>query len=140
MVIRPRRFLPSRIQLFCLQINLSENGTVATRFNFASPIYVTENREYCLVVLSDSNEYKLWISRMGEDDVTSDRTISEQPYAGVLFKSQNASTWTADQYEDLKFVLYKVEFTPNTTGTAVFNNAELLSATLGFHCFRNNLD
>ncbi|BCU96835.1 MAG: hypothetical protein CM15mV13_2920 [uncultured marine virus] len=39
---------------------------------------------------------------MGEDDVTNDRTISEQPYAGVLFKSQNASTWTADQYEDLK--------------------------------------
>ena len=120
------------------QINLSENGTVATRFNFASPIYVTENREYCLVVLSDSNEYKLWISRMGEDDVTSDRTISEQPYAGVLFKSQNASTWTADQYEDLKFVLYKAEFTPNTTGTAVFNNAELALGNAGISQLRNN--
>jgi len=120
------------------QINLSENGTIPTRFTFQSPVYVTENREYCLVVLSDSNEYKLWISRMGEDDVTSDRTISEQPYAGVLFKSQNASTWTADQYEDLKFVLYKAEFTPNTTGTAWFNNADLALGNGGISQLRNN--
>ena len=34
---------------------------------------------------------------MGESTIEGDRTISEQPYAGVLFKSQNASTWTADQ-------------------------------------------
>ena len=120
------------------EINLSENGTVATKFSFSSPIYVTENREYCLVVLSDSNEYKLWISRMGEDDVTSDRTISEQPYAGVLFKSQNASTWTADQYEDLKFVLYKAEFPTGTTGTGVFNNAELALGNSGIAQLRNN--
>ena len=41
---------------------------------------------------------------MGESQIMgSDRTISEQPYAGVLFKSQNGSTWTADQNEDIKF-------------------------------------
>ena len=128
----------SDVTLLPSQINLSENGTVATRFTFDSPVYVTENREYCLVVLSDSNEFKLWISRMGEDDVTNDRTISEQPYAGVLFKSQNASTWTADQYEDLKFTLYKAQFTANSTGTAVFNNAELAIGNSGISQLRAN--
>ena len=44
---------------------------------------------------------------MGDVEKSGNRTISEQPYAGVLFKSQNASTWTADQYEDLKFTIYK---------------------------------
>ncbi len=128
----------SDVTLLPSQINLSENGTVATKFTFNSPIYVTENREYCLVVLSDSNEFKLWISRMGEDDVTNDRTISEQPYAGVLFKSQNASTWTADQYEDLKFNLYKAEFPENTSGTAVFNNSELAIGNGGIAELRSN--
>ena len=128
----------SDVTLLPSQINLSENGTVATKFTFDSPVYVTENREYCLVVLSDSNEFKLWISRMGEDDVTNDRTISEQPYAGVLFKSQNASTWTADQYEDLKFILYKAQFTANSTGTAVFNNAELAIGNSGISQLRAN--
>ena len=128
----------SDVTLLPSQINLSENGTVSTRFTFSSPIYVTENREYCLVVLSDSNEYKLWISRMGEDDITNDRTISEQPYAGVLFKSQNASTWTADQYEDLKFILHKAEFTANSTGTAVFNNSQLAIGNGGISRLRHN--
>ena len=67
-----------------------------------------------------------------------DRTISEQPYAGVLFKSQNASTWTADQYEDLKFTLYKAQFTANSTGTAVFNNAELAIGNSGISQLRAN--
>ena len=128
----------SDVTLLPSQINLSENGTVLTKFTFPSPIYVRENREYCLVVLSDSNEYKLWISRMGEDDVTNDRTISEQPYAGVLFKSQNASTWTADQYEDLKFNLFKAEFAESTSGTAVFNNAELAIGNGGIAELRSN--
>ena len=75
---------------------------------------------------------------MGEDDVTNDRTISEQPYAGVLFKSQNASTWTADQYEDLKFILYKAKFNASGSGTAIFNNSELAIGNSGIAQLRAN--
>ena len=49
--------------------------------------------------------YQEWVI-----EISGDRTISEQLYAGVLFKSQNASTWTADQYEDLKFKVNRAEF------------------------------
>ena len=75
---------------------------------------------------------------MGEDDVTNDRTISEQPYAGVLFKSQNASTWTADQYEDLKFNIYKASFSTSGSGTAIFNNSELAIGNSGIAQLRSN--
>jgi hypothetical protein len=85
------------------QIELSDNAAIPSRFVFRSPVYIKADTEYCVVLLSDSNEYQVWISRMGDIDVSGTRTISEQPYSGVLFKSQNASTWTADQYEDLKF-------------------------------------
>jgi hypothetical protein len=114
------------------QVELSENAAIPTRFTFKSPVYIKSSIEYCFVLLSDSNEYNVWISRMGDIDVSGTRTISEQPYAGVLFKSQNASTWTADQYEDLKFTIYRAEFVANR-GTAIFNNAELGKGNGGIH-------
>tara|TARA_S200002703_G_scaffold40971_1_gene35655 strand:- start:5808 stop:13097 length:7290 start_codon:yes stop_codon:yes gene_type:complete len=106
-------------------IQISETGAIATKFTFQAPVYIPQSQEHCFVLLSDSNSYQVWISRMGEVDITGDRTISEQPYAGVLFKSQNASTWTADQYEDLKFNLYRAEFDNSVNSTLVLNNTEL---------------
>jgi len=107
------------------QVQLSETGAVATKFTFRAPVYIPQSIEHCFVILSDSNTYQVWISRMGDLDITGDRTISEQPYAGVLFKSQNASTWTADQYEDLKFNIYKATFNNVSPGQLVLNNAGL---------------
>jgi hypothetical protein len=50
------------------------------------------------------------ISRIGEQDLITQTFISNQPYLGSLFKSQNASTWEASQWEDLKFTLYRADF------------------------------
>ena len=91
------------------QVNLSEDATAVTSFEFDTPVYLAEQREYCFAILTSSVEYKVWLSEMGQDDIDGNR-ISEQPYAGVLFKSQNASTWTANQLQDLKFTLYRAEF------------------------------
>lgn len=117
-----KKVLPfSRITLNPNEINISTNTVIydgvstpkydtPTTFKFTAPVYVNDRQEYCIVLLSDSNKYKVWISQMGDVIPDSDRTISQQPYAGVLFKSQNASTWTADQYQDLKFKIYKAKF------------------------------
>ena len=46
--------------------------------------------------MTNSLEYKLWITQMGEPDVSgSGRLISSQPHLGSLFKSQNNRTWNA---------------------------------------------
>lgn len=112
-------------------VNVSEDGTVSTTFYFPSPVYLENGNQYAVVLLSASNEYNVWISRMGETEVTtldlpeSDRIIvSQQPLLGSLFKSQNGSTWDPSQYEDLKFTLYRAEFTSNS-GTVRFYNPDL---------------
>ena len=115
----------SDVTLEPTDIQLSETAAVPTKFTFKAPVYIPQSIEHCFVLLSDSNEYQIWISRMGEIDITGDRTISEQPYAGVLFKSQNASTWTADQYEDLKFKVNRAEFDTSSLSTVTLNNAPL---------------
>lgn len=121
----------SRIVMTPDNVSVSADATVATPFVFPSPIYLQDTTEYCLVLLSDSNNYKVWISQLGEKNIGTDRYISEQPYAGVLFKSQNASTWTADQLQDLKFTIHRAKFTTNTYGEVEFVNDSLKPATLG---------
>ena len=106
-------------------VQISEGGTIATKFTFRAPVYIPQSVEHCFVLFSDSNEYKVWISRMGELDISGDRTISEQPYAGVLFKSQNATTWTADQYEDMKFIVNRAKFDISGASRVSLNNAPL---------------
>ena len=111
-------------------INTSTDGTVATNFKFPSPVFIQENIEYCFVVLANSNDYTVYASRLGETQIGSNRTISQQPYAGVLFKSQNGSTWTADQQEDLKFRINRANYSTNP-GTVTFVNREVPTRKLG---------
>lgn len=98
------------------QVNISEDGTVATNFKFKSPVYVSRG-EYAIALISLSNNYNAWISRMGEVDITTANLnenrrviVSQQPYMGSLFKSQNGSTWDASQLEDLKFIIRRAKF------------------------------
>jgi hypothetical protein len=125
---------PSRVNLGTTTVSVDgvswPNFNTPTTFNFPSPVYVQDGVEYCIVILSDSNLYKVWISNMGDRIPGSTRTISEQPYAGVLFKSQNASTWTADQNQDLKFTLYRAKFNTSVVGNVQFVNDLLPLRTL----------
>lgn len=107
------------------QVNLSDNGLTSTTFTFDSPVYLKDREEYCVVVQTSSTDYKCWISQVGEKDINSTRSISEQPYMGVLFKSQNSSTWTASQMEDLKFTMYNAKFDTSKVCNVKLVNKEL---------------
>ena len=60
-----------------------------------------------------------------------DRMVSKQPHLGVLFKSQNNSTWTPSDYEDLKFTLYRASFDTSKTGSLTLVNDVVPTQTLG---------
>jgi len=103
----------SQVNLDPDQITTSSNGSAATKFTFESPVYLEGGGEYALVVLSTSLKYKVFISRVGENDLVTDEFVSNQPLLGSLFKSQNASTWEPSQWEDLKFTLNRASFVEN---------------------------
>ena len=104
------------------EVSISEDASVATTITFDEPVYVKDGIEYCIVLFTDSQKYLTWISRMGETDVGGSRLVSDQPYLGVLFKSQNNSTWTAYDLEDLKFTLYRATFDTSKTGAVTLVN------------------
>ena len=89
---------------------IQEDGAIATRFNFKSPVYLEGGTEYAIVLRSASNKYEVFIARVGENDLITDEFVSQQPFFGSLFKSQNGSTWDPSQWEDMKFVLNRAKF------------------------------
>ena len=114
------------------EVNISEDGSVGTTFTFDSPVYVEGSQEYAIVLVTPSEHYSAWISRMGEVDISTANLpdseqviISQAPYLGSLFKSQNGTTWDPSQYEDLKFVLRKAKFNIGSPGTVRFFNPSI---------------
>ena len=112
-------------------VNLSSTAAIPTTFRFDSPVYLQENQEVCIVLFTPCERYFAWISRMGEQEIGSTRMISKQPHLGVLFKSQNNSTWTAYDYEDLKFTVHRASFDTASRGTLTLTNDVVESKTLG---------
>ncbi len=125
----------SEVSLNPSSVNVSTDGTVATKFSFDGPVYLQENTEYCFVLLANTTDYNVYAARLGETQLNSDRTISQQPYAGVLFKSQNGSTWTSEPNEDLKFTMRRAEYS-TTPGTITLANDTLGTRALKTNPFR----
>jgi len=112
-------------------IRAFDDGSVPTRITFPSPVYLKGQSFHALVILSQSQNYTVWVSRLGEVDVTTlsnpesrQVVVTKQPSSGGLFKSQNASTWNESPFEDLKFTLYRADFT-QSEGNFSFYNPEL---------------
>jgi uncharacterized protein YfkK (UPF0435 family) len=111
-------------QLNPSQVNTSSDGSIATTFTFDYPVYLQDGAEYCFVLLSNSNNYNAHIATMGQKDKGTNRYIVEQPFIGVMFKSQNNSTWTEDQQSDIQFEIKCAEFNTNVVGELVLENTD----------------
>jgi len=123
----------AELDLLPSQVNISDDASVPTRFIFPSPVFLKGGQEYAFVLLSDTPQYGAWISRMGETDITNSLTssdatravISQQPLLGSCFKSQNGSTWDPSQFEDIKFTMFRAQFTTGTSGNVTFYNPDM---------------
>ena len=108
------KILPlSQSILYPDQVNVSSDGSVATTFTLPAPVYLEPGIEYAMVLRSASARYRVFISRVGENDLVTQTFVSNQPYLGSLYKSQNGSVWEPSQWEDLKFTIYRADFVEN---------------------------
>lgn len=114
-----QRVIPfSDVTLKASDVNIDGS---ATNFAFSDPVYLQSGVEYAMVILSNDPAYRIRVSRLGGTDENG-KIIQSNPYGGVMFMSQNASTWTADQTRDIKFVLNRAVFDTGVTGLAQFKS------------------
>ena len=112
-------------------ITTSTDASEATTFTFPSPVFLSNNTEYSICAIANSDEFTIYTAKMGQTTLDGARLISQQPYLGSMFKSQNSSTWTAEQNEDVKFNINRAKFTTDTDGTVYLVNDEVPVLTLG---------
>jgi hypothetical protein len=94
------------------EVSTSVDASVATNFKFESPVYLPPG-EHCFVAKCNTEEYEVYTARLGDFLLTNaDIRITAQPAIGSMFKSQNSSTWTPIQEEDVMFKLNKCVFNP----------------------------
>ena len=111
----------STVELAPSSVNATDTPSLTdsskyTEFVFESPVYLLPG-EHSIVLISDSNKYEIYAAEMGGVDLITGNRISDQPYGGSLFKSQNARTWTPEQNIDMMFGLYRCQF--NTGATVI---------------------
>ena len=107
------------------QIVTSSDATQATTFTFEEPIFLMPYTEYAVVLIAETNNYNVYVAETEQFVLGStEKRITSQPSLGSLFKSQNTTTWTADQTKDLMFQLYRAKFTVGTS-TAILENASV---------------
>lgn len=107
---------------------VSIDASLATTVVMQAPVFLQNGVEYCFVLISNSNQYQVYTATLGGTMINSDRIISQQPYAGVLFESKNASTWTPNQIEDIMFTIYRCVFDTNTAGATVYFTNDVVPA------------
>jgi hypothetical protein len=90
----------------------STDSSTWTKFTFRDPVFLESTTEYAVVVYSDSPAYEVWISELGQTIIgdANGRRVSEQPYIGSFFRSQNSSTWDPYQNQDLMFRINRAVF------------------------------
>ena len=101
----------------------SDTAATETVFQFDEPLYLHGGKTYAFVIKTNAtNEYKVWTSRVGDYELgTTQRRVVRQIEPGVMFKSQGGLGYGAEAQSDIKFKLYRAQFTAST-GTAVLHD------------------
>ena len=104
-------------------VSTSDDATSATKFKFKAPVYLLGNKTYAFVVKSPTNKaYKLWSSKIGENEIGTMKKVTRQPNMGVMFTAQNAGIWQSDESMDIMFNLNRAKFDTNIVSTMRMNN------------------
>ena len=113
-----------------------DDSALYTTVTFDGPVTLQPGTEYAIVLIANSIKYQVYVSEVGQKLVGTDRLISTQPYLGSFFKSQNASTWTAIQEEDLMFRIMRAEYAPVTANVEFrLDSADLPTSNVSVDSF-----
>ena len=115
------------VNLTADEIYTSSDSSVATPIAFPSPVYLKNGVDYCIVITPHgyNPDLRVWVARIGEKDILTQKSIIKNPASGILFASSNDKTYKQVQEEDFKFKAYYASFGTNnaaTTGSLILKN------------------
>lgn len=104
--------------------NLSSVLGHPVSMEFEEPVFLRSGDEYAIVLLAECDKYEAYVASTYDLVLGStSKRVNKQPSKGSLFLSQNGSTWTPKQNQDMAFRIYTAKFKAN--GGANFFNSKL---------------
>jgi hypothetical protein len=105
------------------EVNVSDDGSVATTVVFDAPVALKAGQSYSVVAIPDESnpDYLIWICKTGLTDLSSGVRVTSDSAAGTLFTSTNNKSWTPYQDENLKFKLYKAKYSSGSGSFTMTN-------------------
>lgn len=120
-------------------VSIDENSEEpATSFYFDYPIYLQNNKNYALIIQTESNEYRLASSKINDKDKLTGNIITNNPSLGTLYKSQNIQNWKEELSENIKIKFYNAEFNTTTNSEIILKNSKLEEELLELNPFETD--
>ncbi len=119
------------------EINVSENGSAVTSFEFENPVFINEGNEYCFILTTNSTKYSMWVATTTQADRDTNAAVTPQANVGTVYRTNLQDKWVQDSKTLFKFVIHDCLFT-QTSGTAVFKNGNLPSDYAGIAALLDN--
>ena len=115
----------SRVHLKQSEVNISSDAQTATVVTFKSPVYLNKGEQYTIVIEPDNfnPDYIVWTSKTGGKDVFNSQPVNQDGFKGSMFLSTDDAAWEPNIDEDIKFTLYRADFS-STTGTVSVQNKD----------------
>jgi len=122
--ITPRVVPFGRVVIPPSDVNISADGSAPTPVYFPSPVYLSNETEYAVVLIpaAGNPSYNAFTAVLGEKDIIDKSVVAEQPASGFMFTSANQRTWVPVENEDLKFTAYYAEFNKSSIGNLIVKN------------------
>lgn len=124
------------------EVNVSDDSSAVTQVTFDNPIRLEVSKEYCIVLIPDANDpdYLAFTAVVGEPDLINEEVAVASDWGdGMLFSSTNNSAWKPYDNEDLKFKIYKMQFsTEEAYVDLIPNDTEFLLVENPVGNFRND--
>lgn len=119
-----RIILPhSKVHLESEAVKTSNDGTVLTRVVFKCPVYVKAGRRYAVTIRPDGQvpTYKVFVSKLGNVDLSSGETIVENWGDGAFYTSLSGA-WSPQSDIDLTFRVNRAQFDLSASPTITYTN------------------
>jgi len=107
-------------------INVSADASVSTTFTFEEPVFLSGRNSYAICIrTNDVNLYQIYTSKLGDFVLgTNTQRVKTGLNTGEMYHSSNGLTYEGNQDADIKFKLYRADFTDVTQARARFNSAQ----------------
>jgi len=114
----------SKVHLNPTDVNVSDDSTVATTIEFTAPVRLDVDKEYAFVVIPDGADpdYLIYTCKVGGEDFSTLTPITQDWGDGVLFTSTNNRAWQSYQDEDIKFTIYRANFSTSSEEITLTND------------------